>query len=209
MTIRRGEPWGRAAPLPDGAPIVSSNGELRAAVTAQRDGAGEPQPVGVTGGDLWRVVGAPSGGTRRLHSDQAHTVSIDAIDVRVDGRRLWACVGVIARNSWWHGPVVAAMNVDLAGMWRVAPAAHPNDGRLHVLETGLDGPRLRLRERLAARGRLRTGTHVPHPAISVRRVANAEFRFERPMALWLDGERVGKCLELSVAAVPDAAEIVF
>ena len=209
MTIRRGEPWGNPAPLPAGAPIVSGNSELRRAVTTQRGSAGQPQPIGVIGGDVWRVVGAPSGGAQRLRSDQAHTAPIDLIRVQADGECLWACAGVIARNSWWHGPVVAVMNVDLAGAWRVAPAAHPNDGRLHVLETGLDGPGLRLPERVAARGRLRTGTHVPHPAISVRRVANAEFRFERSMALWLDGERVGTCRELSVTAVPDAAEIVF
>ena len=209
MTIRRGQPWGSAAPLPQGAQIVSSSSELRAAVTAQRDGTGRPGPIGVIGGDLWRVVGEPSGGSRRLGSDQAHTAPIDLIGVRADGRRLWACVGVIARNSWWHGPIVAVMNAELVGSWRVAPAAHPNDGRLHVLETGLEGPSLSLRERLAARGRLRTGSHVPHPAISVRRVGDATFRFKRPMALWLDGERVGTCRELAVTAVPDAAEIVF
>ena len=209
MTIRRGEPWGGAAPLPQGSPVASSNSELRKEVTAQREGCGQPAPIGVTGGDLWRVVGAPGGGTRRLRSDHAHTALIDIIEVTADGDRLWACVGVIARNSWWHGPVVAVMSADLAGSWRVAPAAHPNDGRLHVLETGLDGPGLSPRERMLARRRLRSGTHIPHPAISVRRVASAEYRFERPMALWLDGERLGRCRELSVAVVPDGAQMVF
>ena len=209
MTIRRGEPWGEPAPLPQGSPIASSNSELRKEVTAQREGCGQPAPIGVTGGDLWRVVGAPGGGTRRLHSEQAHTAPIDLVRVTADGDSLWACVGVIARNSWWRGPVVAVMNADLAGTWRVAPAAHPNDGRLHVLETGLNGPGLSLRERMLARRRLHSGTHIPHPSISVRRAADAEFRFERPVTLWLDGERLGRCRELSVEAVPDGAEIVF
>ena len=209
MTIRRGEPWGTAAPLPPGAPIASSNSELRREVTSQRAGIGESGPVGVIGGDLWQVVGAPSGGTRRVRSDQAHTAPVDLIAVTADGDSRWACVGVIARNSWWRGPVVAVMSAELVGQWRVAPAAHPNDGRLHVLETGLNGPSLSLRERMLARRRLRLGTHIPHPSISVRRVADAEYRFERPMALWLDGERVGRCRELSVAVVPDGAEIVF
>lgn len=209
MTIRRGEPWGEAAPLPHGSPIASSNSELRTEITAQHSGLRSSGPIGVTGGDLWRVVGAPGGGTRRLHSDQAHTASIDLIEVTADGDRLWACVGVIARTSWWRGPVVAVMNAELVGQWRVAPAAHPNDGRLHVLATGLSGPSLSLRERMLARTRLRSGTHIPHPAISMRRVADAEFRFERPVTLWLDGEQVGRCRELSVAVVPDGAEIVF
>ena len=209
MTIRRGQPWGTAAPLSAGAAIVESNSELRDAVTAQRDGTHQPAPIGVIGGDLWRIVGAPGGGAQRLRSAQARTAPIDLIAVRADGHRMWACVGVIARNSWWHGPLVAVMNIDTWGTWRVAPAAHPNDGRLHVLDTGINGPSLSPRERLAARGRLRSGAHVPHPAISVRRVRGAAFRFKRPMGLWLDGERVGKCRELTVAAEPDAAEIVF
>lgn len=209
MTIRRGEPWGTAAPLTQGSPVASSNSELRKEITAQRGGFEQLAPIGVTGGDLWQVVGAPGGGTRRLYSDQAHTAPIDLIRVTADGDLLWACVGVIARNSWWRGPIVAVMNVDLAGTWRVAPAAHPNDGRLHVLETGLNGPSLGLRERMLARRRLRLGTHIPHPSISVRRVADVEYRFERPMVLWLDGERFGRCRELSVEVVPDGAEIVF
>ncbi len=209
MTIRRGEPWGKPAPLPPGAPIASTNSELRKEITAQRAGFGGSEQIGVIGGDLWHVVGAPVGGTRRLHSDQAHSAPIDLIRVTADGDHLWACVGVIARNSWWRGPVVAVMNADLADTWRVAPAAHPNDGRLHVLETGLNGPSLSLRERMLARRRLRLGTHIPHPAISVRRVADAGYRFERPTTLWLDGERLGRCRELSVAVVPDGAEIVF
>lgn len=209
MTIRRGEPWGKPASLPSGAPIASSNSELRREITSQRAGTGDHEPIGVIGGDLWQVVGAPSGGARRVRSDQAHTAPIDLIAVTADGDSLWACVGVITRNSWWHGSLVAVMNADRAGTWRLAPAAHPNDGRLHVLETGINGPSLGFGDRLAARRRLPSGTHVPHPAISVRRVASAEFRFELPMALWLDGERVGRCRELSVEVVPDGAEIVF
>ncbi len=209
MTIQRGQPWGRTAPLPPDAPIISTNSELRQTVSDQRSEAGTSQPIGVLGGDLWQVVGAPGGGLQRLRSDQAHTAQIDLISVRADGENLWACVSVLARTSWWYGPVVAVMNAEFAGRWRIAPAAHPNDGRLHVLEMGINGPPLRLRERFVARGRLRTGSHIPHPAISVRRVTDADFRFERPLQLWLDGERIGKCQQLSVRAVPDAAEIVF
>ena len=193
--------------------MARTNAELRALVTEQQEGALPQGPIGVLGGDLWQVAGAPSGGVERLGSAQAQTVPVDLIAVEADGRRLWACAHAVARNSWWHGPVVAAMNADRLGEWRLAPAAHPNDGRLHVLTTGL-GPRdddagFGISQRLLARRRLRSGTHLPHPAITMRRVTEAIFDFERALGLWLDGERVGRCRTLRVSVVPDGVTVVF
>ena len=205
--------------------MARTNAELRALVTEQQEGALPQGPIGVLGGDLWQVAGAPSGGVERLGSAQAQTVPVDLIAVEADGQRLWACAHAVARNSWWRGPVVAAMNADRLGEWRAAPAAHPNDGRLHVLATGLrpmrsdeaateahrdDGaPSFGVGQRLLARRRLRSGTHLPHPAISVQRSAEAAFEFERVLGLWLDGERVGRCRRLRVSVVPDGVILVF
>ena len=209
MTIQRNQPWGTAATLPEGAPIAGSNAELRRLITCQRAADRPPSPIGVTGGDLWRVVGAPAGGAERLRSEIARTAPVDLIEVAADEVVHWACVHAIARNSWWRGPAMAAMSADLAGEFRLAPAAHPNDGRLHVLTTGIDQPALSLAQRVLARRRLRSGAHLPHPAIAVRRVTSTEFQFGKPLGLWLDGERVGRCLELTVTIQPDAARIVF
>ena len=210
MTIRRGKLWGCAKPLPNGAPVARSNAALRRLVTEQSEAGTSPAPIGLCGGDLWHVVGSPEGGLERLQSEDAHTVPIDLIRVQADETTLWACAHVIARNSWWSGPIVAAMNAERAGGWRLAPAAHPNDGRLHVVQTGVDGAAaLSFGQRLLARRRLGAGTHVPHPAIELRRVEQAEFSFERPTALWLDGERVAKCRTLKVSIEPDAATVVF
>lgn len=205
--------------------MARTNAELRALVSEQQEGARPQGPIGVLGGDLWQVAGAPSGGVERMSSAQAQTVPVDVIAVEADGRRLWACAHAVARNSWWHGPAVAAMNADRLGEWRLAPAAHPNDGRLHVLTTGL-GPRdggdattaaarrrgdasLGIPQRLLARRRLRPGTHLPHPAITMRRVVEASFVFERELGLWLDSERIGRCRTLRVTVVPDRVTLVF
>ena len=209
MTIRRNQPWGSAATLPAGAPVASSNAELRRLITCQRTGDAPATPIGVVGGDLWRVVGAPSGSAARLRSEHARTASIDLIEATADGDTHWACVGAVVRNSWWRGPVVAAMSAESLGVWRLAPAAHPNDGRLHVVSTGLDQLALSVTQRALARRRLRSGAHLPHPAIAVRRVEGWEHRFDQPIGLWLDGERVGRCRELALIIRPDAALIVF
>ena len=46
-----------------------------------------------------------------------------------------------------------------------------------------------LRARWQARRRMATGTHLPHPAIRVTQGSTAEFDFDRPMELRLDGRR--------------------
>jgi diacylglycerol kinase family enzyme len=195
--------------LPHGAPIAGSNAEFRRLITSHRSGDAPAGPIGVVGGDLWRVVGAPAGGADRLRSEHARTAPIDLIEVTADSQTHWACVGAVARNSWWRGPIVAAMSAESLGAWRLAPAAHPNDGRLHVLSTGLGQPALTVTQRALARQRLRSGAHVPHPAIAVRRVEHWEHRFDRPLGLWLDGARVGRYSKLSLTIRPDAATIVF
>ena len=209
MTIQRNQPWGTAAMLPEGAPIAGSNAELRRLIACQRAANLPPSPIGVIGGDLWRVVGAPAGGAERLRSQFARTAPIDLIEVAADEVVHWACAHAVARKSWWHGPAMAAMSVELAGKYRLAPAAHPNDGRLHVLTTGIDQPALGMAQRVLARRLLPSGAHLPHPAITMRRLVTTEFRFDRPLRLWLDGERVGRCCELTVSIQPDAAVIVF
>ncbi|MCU1498295.1 MAG: hypothetical protein JWM47_2248, partial [Acidimicrobiales bacterium] len=106
---------------------------------------------------------------------------------------------LVVRRSWWHGRVVAVMNAQWIDRWDVAPKSHPNDGLLDVLDGNLS-----LGDRLKARTRLRTGTHVPHPGIAQRRVPAVQLTFERPMPVWLDGQRVGTASNLSVRIEPDA-----
>ena len=61
------------------------------------------------------------------------------------------------------------------------------------------------RERLAARRRLPTGTHVPHPRIASRSVRSGSWEFERPLEVVVDGRSHGRAVALSITVVPDAA----
>ncbi|MGB1824394.1 MAG: hypothetical protein ACPHO9_07420, partial [Ilumatobacteraceae bacterium] len=53
------------------------------------------------------------------------------------------------------------------GRYEAAPRAHPGDGLLDVVEVSDAMP---LRQRWMALRRSRTGTHLPHPHISMTRV---------------------------------------
>ena len=49
---------------------------------------------------------------------------------------------------------------------------------------------------------------MPHPSITVRQTSTWTTTFDEPTPVWLDGERVGEVLELSVRAEPDALVLV-
>lgn len=193
MTIKKGEDWGEIVAVPDDLADVTTDAAL-AAHLDRRDG----HLVRLRGGDLWTSVGgsAPGAAVRRL--------PIDVLRVETDAGTLIAVAHVVARRSWWRGPLLAVMNVDRLGRWDVAPRAHPNDGRADVVEVDAS---MGVRARWQASRRLPSGTHVPHPQIHVRRIAAEAWSFERPRRLWVDGVDRGPTRSLHVSVEPDAGVV--
>jgi diacylglycerol kinase family enzyme len=128
-------------------------------------------------------------------------VPVDLGAALIDGRLHWFVAHLVARHGWWRGRLVAAMNAEHLGAWDVAPRAHPGDGFLDVVDVS---PSFGVGDRLKARSRVRSGTHVPHPLIAERRVPAAQFDLAPPLDVWLDGVRIGPAHSLSVRLEPDA-----
>lgn len=55
--------------------------------------------------------------------------------------------------------------------------------------------------------RARTGTHLPHPQISTRHVAQLSTAFGRPLVIWVDGVRWGSAVDLTITVEPDALTV--
>ena len=202
MTVRKGEQWGSPGALPRDGVVVRTDAEARAAITQARR-RDEPLPVlGLAGGDLARTCGA-TGDEARLRSPEAQQLPVDLGEVLVDGSLQFFVAHLVARRSWWRGRVTVAMNAQYLGRWDVAPRSHPNDGRLDLLEGDLS-----LGDRFKARARLASGTHVPHPGITERRVKAVQLDLDRGTAVWLDGEALGPARTLSIRTVPDAVTVV-
>ena len=195
MTIERGRAWGRVAPLPDDGIVVGTDRDAARAVATAHT-------IGLLGGDLCRTVGG-TGDERRLHGPDAITLPIDVCEVELDGRTFAFLAHVVARRSWWTGRVWAAMNAEWLGRWDVAPRAHPGDGLLDTLDVTMS-----FRDRLKARRRLSTGTHVPHPGIAQQRVPRADVAFSSPLGIWVDGVRVGVARTLSVRVTGQVVDVV-
>lgn len=203
MTIRPGDAWGRSVARPDALIVAAGDADIVAAVlAAQRDGP----PVAVGGGDLARTLGNPPLADRA----ELNELPIDLVVVTVDGGPAHtACAHVTAhspwwRGGWWRGPVVIAMNAEFLGGLDVAPRGHPNDGRIEVFEVASS---MSVRARLAARRRARHAGHVPHPDITTRSLRRADWQFAAPMAVRVDGRRVGAARRMEIRVEPDAAVV--
>ena len=201
MTIRRGSDWGRPAAVPDNAIFVSSDAEANRAISGPRRARKPIPPLCLLGGDLARTLGVGDN-EESLRAGEGTHLRIDLGVALLDGRLFWFVSHLIARRSWWRGPIVVAANAAFVGEFNVAPKAHPGDGRLDLIEADPT-----FSERLKARSRLRSGTHLPHPRIKVRRCAAAQLKLERPTSTTLDGITHGKAETLSIRIEPDALDV--
>lgn len=201
MSVRRGEDWGEPGEVPPDAVFAASDLEAAAVVTDARRANREIPPICLLGGDLARTVGA-GGDSGRLQAGEGTRLAVDLGAVLIDGRLRWFVAHLVARRAWLRGRIVVVANAAFLGRWNVAPRAHPGDGRLDLLDADPS-----LGDRWKARRRLPAGTHLPHPDITSRRVDAAQFDFERPTPVYLDGAGVGAARSLSVRVEPDALEV--
>ena len=214
MTVRRGEQWGRPADPDADLVVVRTDTALTAAVVSE-DPSGVAAPNGITAGviagDLHRTLGSPPGGTARLRSPQAwwHPIDLGELTLRTDAgttRSVWFSAHVVAVEGGrplFAARTVVVMNAAYVGDANLGPRAHPNDGLLDVT----DG-RLGTWDRIRARRRMVSGTHLPHPSLHHRRVRECEVEFARPAAVTVDGVSQGWATSLVATCHPDAASVV-
>lgn len=202
MTIRRGEAWGSPGRLREGAPVVHDDAELHGIVCRARAEGRTLGEVGLLGGDLCRALGGP-GDADRLRSEDAVRLPVDVVRVDLDEGTTWFVAHLLAGWGRAFGSGAVAMNGDWLGNAKLGPRAHPNDGVVDVTVG-----RLPLRQRGAARRRARSGTHLPHPALEVRRAAVVEVDLGRSARVVADGVRVGRSRRLRLAVEPDAIVVV-
>ncbi len=99
---------------------------------------------------------------------------------------------MVVMNSAWYGD------------WYLGPRAHPNDGLLDVTVGELS-----LRDRMKAKKRVKSGTHLPHPNLEVRRVATLERTLKRPTRVHIDGVLAGQARHIQVRLDSDAFVLVL
>lgn len=195
--IEKGRDWGRPGTLQPGSPVFDHDHELGAFLEAGGTGT-----VGIVGGDLARTLGiAPD----RDPGGAGVIVPIDAIRVALDGQPSRIAVAHIVVGRWWLSTrFETVMNAAFVGAANIAPRAHPGDGRLDRISFELP-----VGDRFEARRRLRTGTHVPHPGISVRRTTGDSIELDRPQPVRVDGRPAGRHRTIRFEVLSPAVEIAL
>lgn len=198
MTIKKGEPWGRVITYPGSVTILGTDRQV-----ADFEGG----CVGVSGGDLWRVLGEP---LPKSLGDECTLVEVDRLGVTIrDGARTTICKAVshvrVGRWTSW-GRFIVATNLGQWGRRVLAPRAHPNDGFVHVLTVD---PAMGMRERLIARRRAIKALHVPHPLINVEKSTEVEMVRQGREALVIDGRAIRRWTSVRVTVLSDDLTVVI
>jgi hypothetical protein len=200
MSIAKGSSWGVAQEFPAGAPIASSNRELRRLVLA-----GETI-IGLTGGELFRTVGGPSAPDRIVRNDPDNLpmhLPVDLIEVQLDETRSERFVTHLFGHDRLWRTLVAAMNCDFWRRYQLGPRAHPGDGVIDVYSADLSPADL-----VKVVPRAKTGTHVPHPSISLLRSPAPDLTLTRRIQLEADDAPIGSAQHLQFEVLADAITIV-
>ena len=215
-----GADYGAVGEIPSEAVAADSDAAAGRIVAEARRANRAIPSVMLTGGDLARTLGVATGGgaartpeaaagrgagTSRSDKPRGSTgvqVEVDVGAALVDGRLHWFVAHLVARRSWWRGRLLVAANASFIGRWNAAPRSHPGDGRLDVFDA--DPP---LMVRLAARRRLPSGTHVPHPRITQRRIAASQYDLDPDLDVYLDGVRLDRARTLSLRVEAGALEV--
>lgn len=204
MTIEKGAPWGEIAATPHDSVVAESESAVARAVAA---GA---RHVVLTSGDLLRAVGVSTHVRAPRIGEPSLQLPCDVIDIVIDETTTATAVSSVviggsARPRLW----VSAGG--FLGRYNVAIRAHPNDGLLDALE--FHG-RLRVRDIMAIRRRMLTGSHLPHPLLSMHRSRAIEWPVTSSVdasivdrvraAISIDGRRFGRARRVSMSVRADA-----
>lgn len=197
MTIEKGKEWGSPSVVPPH--LVHASGDAQVVANAHLD-------VQPTGGNLWRSLGSPA---PRTPGDDCTVLPIDVMICTVshpDGLSTVQAVADVVVGSWFSRAGFSV--ITNVGVWNganIAPRAHPNDGEFDVFTLV---PPVSLRQKVTARRRARTGTHVPHPSMTVRRARSLTIERSRWQRLVIDGREFGRWSKVSVEIRADFMNVI-
>lgn len=198
MTIERGGVWGAPAAGAVGLDeprVATTDADVAALAAEGRERGGAVIELGAVGGDVARTIGLEQ--LRPEANRYAYPFDLGLIELD-DGPQRPFVVAAVAHRRFWRGEFAIVANCGWLGGWYVGPKSHPNDGLLDVT-LGTLSPA----QRLLARRRLPTGTHLPHPDLRAVRRGSWEHRFASPVMVSADGRSIGRARSLRVSVLPD------
>jgi hypothetical protein len=218
MPIRKGEDWGTPVSGPPDFEVMGGDSELAGVLRDRLGGLINFRPLN---SDLALAIGLRSGmepplapttelPMDALRTDDGFVVNMVVFGTPPDRLSRWSRSShftvTIDGADWFSAratTVVVANGQFLHGV-DLVPKGHPNDGRAEVQVWQLAAG-----ERAAARDRLHSGSHVPHPRIRERKARRVEVRVRKPVRFeGDDGGGVGTSRGADLEIVPSAYRLL-
>ena len=199
MTIRSGEEWGeKVDSAPEGTRTAFTDRDVAQALE-------DRHPVLVRGGTLYQSLGSPVGDAvrRRLPIDLVEIIDTSS-ETRIAASVANISLSLRGPLRRWRGRIIVVTNCgEFAGV-RPCPRAHPNDGAFDVLE--VDASMTLFQRRLAWKKAV-SGSHLPHPSLSVWSGEKLCLNVEPNEQIIVDGVDLNFTGEVELRVVADSGVI--
>jgi len=208
MTIRKNEDWGSTVVRPENLVICETDAAASQLATdfyLQQ----KPMPaIAITRSSLSRTLGKEGSNvnSQKMQATPFDLIEVTFVDASMIEQIVLAMGYGLLRKSWWRGDIVAAMNTSFIGDWDCAPRSHPNDGKFDLLAVSSE---MISTQRLIASRRLKLGTHLPHPQISVKQLTTFEADCSAKPNLYVDNRRFMTINQCKFRLLPDALTLYW
>ena len=208
MTIRKNEDWGVTVTRPENLVICETDAAASQLATNYFLQQKPIPAIAITRSNLSRALGTTGADidSQNMQATPFDLIEITFADDSKTGQRVLALGYGVLRKSWWSGEIVAAMNTSFIGDWDCAPRSHPNDGKFDLLTVSSE---MKPTQRLIASRRLRLGTHLPHPQISVKQITSFEADCSAKPNLFVDNRKFVCVNQCKFRLLPDALTLYW
>ena len=207
MTIKRGQDWGQLVERPDRLQIFDDDSSFGSFLSDNRALDWSSMNFAILKSEAARDLGLSGA---RTESSQMLRTSFDLIEVQAqvgDLRITRFLVGqAVLGNGFFRGRTVGVFNVSFHAGRDWAPRAHPNDGKMDVVEFAED---MKFAQRFAAYRKLKTGSHLPHPDISYHQSTAYEYDDLRATRLTVDSLDLGAVKTCTFQVIVDAVTLYW
>jgi hypothetical protein len=208
MTIRKNEDWGSTVVRPEDLVICETDAATSQLATdfyLQQ----KPMPaIAITRSSLSRTLGKEGSNvnSQNMQATPFDLIEVTFVDASMIEQKVLALGYGLLRKSWWRGDIVAAMNTSFIGNWDCAPRSHPNDGKFDLLAVNGE---MKSTQRLIASRRLKFGTHLPHPQISMKQLTSFDADCSAKPNLYVDNRRFMSVNQCKFRLLPDALTLYW
>ena len=208
MTIRKNENWGATAARPENLVICETDEAASQLATDFYLQQKSIPPIAITRSNLSRALGTKGADAKsqNMQATPFDLIEVTFVDASKTQQKVLALGYGLLRKSWWRGDIVAAMNTSFIGDWDCAPRSHPNDGKFDLLTVKSE---MKPTQRLIASRRLRLGTHLPHPQISVKQLTSFEADCSAEPNLYVDNRKFVCVNQCKFRLLPDALTLYW